>query len=576
MVPMQDRCLLQARRVVPRAAVRACCVGSVLALLIVVALAAIAQEQVPSDIRKSITETPATPQALAPPALRIASENDISISKDLRTRIRTEADTLQLGLAAVLGKKGLTVVVAAPDEKDGKYIPPSDDEIGFAELGIGAEDVIKRVEAGYGGFVPPLAIMTLSERGGHVIAAAYLFVPDADKKFRRVSRIRVPVGDVDRSMVANTWPACFAEAIVRQLNAAHAAVDDPKCQQAARAPAGQPPAPPQQSVAAPQQAQPPAAPQQVQPAAPPQQAQPPAQQPTQRPAAAATKPGGMLDESQQSMLEGIPEKPGVVVVPPPAPPAPAPGPPLQISPPAQTGSLANPGSNNPPVLAVGPPPRADSSASQLSPGPGLLGAELWDQIYAYGFLWRPSDPGRIVTYARHMLQRKDQVGACLRTQRGGFLSEDGLIQAMVDDFRDGFPGVARRSEVGENRYLINLSAVASISNAQVLRSCGVPRPLNNFIYSLRTTSTFTLEAAEAEVAKLKGQSLKIWRLPTPLEGFAVATALYFEGERGSFSFWTSRDRAGPPTVIALTKGGREVDLHVKPAKSDRAYLVLVQ
>jgi hypothetical protein len=285
----------------------------------------------------------------------------------------------------------------------------------------------------------------------------------------------------------------------------------------------------------------------------------------------------------RGLLDDIPTPPAAVVVTPPnesgqARPAP-PGPPLQIRPPlSQAGDpgAASPTPNSPPaVLEVRPPP--SPSASLLAPSSVVFGAELWDQVYAYGLLWRPSDPARIVTSVRQMLQRKDQVGTCLRAQKEGFRSEDGLIQVMVDDFRNGFPGAVKRTVVGENRYTVKLNAVASISTAHMPRSCGAPRPLDDFIYSVRTTSTFTFEAAEAEVAKLKDQSVKTWRMPTPLEGLAVATALYFDGERGSFSFWTGHDRGGYPTVIAFGRGGLEVDLQtVKSAKSDRAYLVLVQ
>jgi hypothetical protein len=125
----------------------------------------------PVEIGKS--SSPAMPETAAQTTLRVAKEMNASMSIDTTTRIGAAVAKLQERLVEALKQKQVSAELATASAE--KYMPPGDDEIALADAGIEADEIVERVGKGYAGVPLPLALMTVAERGGYVIAAAYIF-----------------------------------------------------------------------------------------------------------------------------------------------------------------------------------------------------------------------------------------------------------------------------------------------------------------------------------------------------------------------------------------------------------------
>lgn len=503
---------------------------------------------------------PAQEPAVAKPPLRVAKETNVSLSIDVSGRVGAAVATLHEKLINALKSK--PVDAALVTASDSKYVPPGDDEIALADAGIGADDIVARIGSGYADSPAPLALMTVDERGGYVIAAAYVFDDENGKKsLKRVSRLLAPAARVDLAAV-DAWPMCFAEAISRHLKNPPAA-DDAKCQQnASRAPA------------------PPAA----------QNAgRVPVLPPPQPAAPAQRKPTGMLDDVQDS--------PGVMaVIPPPAsakPPAkPAPqvaAKPPVATPPQQTPTPGNPLVIVPPAVASAPaviPPNGnkhprpgqrpgqDEIASLLSAPASVSGHQLYEQVYASGFVWRPNDTRTMVSAISKMGERNPGVGDCLARQRNEYYgTEQRLLNAMVEEFQQGRYSATRKVL---NPNLYEITFVPQPSDQWTPRSCFSPKPINQFSYSV--LKAYSFGNAMNELTKLNSKETRVWRLPTALEGFAIATALIYSPDSDQIelpiSFWTDRDQHNVPGIVTITRN-QNVSFEAEAAESKTTARLLV-
>src|SRR5205823_420737 len=75
--------------------------------------------------------------------------------------------------------------------------------------------IIDRISRGYPDVAGLLVLITVSERGSYVIAAARVFTPDGDGKLKRIARFVIQAADAKSSIITKDWPACFASAIRR-------------------------------------------------------------------------------------------------------------------------------------------------------------------------------------------------------------------------------------------------------------------------------------------------------------------------------------------------------------------------
>ena len=467
----------------------------------------------------------------------IAEPVSVNISSSLRARLPT--DTLVPDIKATLALQNIATEIQRPLSP--AYAPPGDQEFAFAEGG-GQDAIIDRINLGYPGANAPLVLITVAERGPYVIAAARVFSPDASGggKLQRIARFVLGSAEVNISTIKNDWPGCFARAL-HHFKDNPADATDGTCEKPTlkgTVPDGNA----GKAVAAPQP-QPAPGPSPVAPVAAPAVSSAPNQQSLTQPSAVLPKVQGLLDD--------VPERNGVVLGSKNASP--------QITPsvPQQQAVII------PAIPGEMPPRHAESMDYQLP-----------EQIIAYGFLFRPHDPLKLTDWINGLLSRTDQVGQCLsRRDRAAFWLGDDM----------SMPHQQQSLPIKKGKDFYYLAPIPlSREMADLPNSCTSPIGIPPFYYVWYAQGPFSLAGAEqsAKDWDASGGATPGWRLPTAIEGFAIATAMIAKArpsEQIHASFWTSINgiQNGMMTIRSEPKTGLlEVDHIINPTE-DANRLVLL-
>jgi hypothetical protein len=119
------------------------------------------------------------------------------------------------------------------------------------------------------------------------------------------------------------------------------------------------------------------------------------------------------------------------------------------------------------------------------------------------------------------------------------------------------------------------------------RSCIIaPTPLPSFKATLLDQVKYSSAEAQDKIKKLRAQYPNVAgllvpaevRLPSPLEAFAIASALiYADNVKEWLSFWV--DNHGLPSILTFRKSApgavSELDLEIMKVREKRAHLMLV-
>jgi hypothetical protein len=517
--------------------------------------------------------------------ISIAEPANVSLSSDLRSRLPSER--LVADIQNALGGLQGETVRPSPTGSSAGYVPPGDEEYSFAEGGS-QQAIIDRISAGYPDVAGPLVLITVSERGTFVIAAARVFTPDGSGKLKRIARFVIQAADAKPSIIRTDWPACFASAIRRFKNDPDDDSEDP-CDTirgavsdgAANKPASPQPAAPSPSAAA---VQPQASPAIPAPAQPPSAQSPAASAPVQSPSqtqVTSPKGPGLLDDApakpgQTTVIAGRdgtaaktsdPTGPQPTIVAPPSQP-------LTIVPRAKIPGVVE---RQAPKTAMLPPvDRAEKYRHY----------QLVEQILAYGFVYQPRDPRRLSAMVNGMANRDDAVGRCLSKQRT--IKPSKVADWLREDLSRDRSDFEKRKRDGEEEYLkadwaTDSTSVDSASYCMI--TYAGPTPLDPFYY---TIAEGIFSVAEADARRAKEQERrpgKDWRLPSDIEAFAIATSIIKQRPSAQMTFWTVYGD-GQRGMLSIRKdsdtGDREVDhlleseyqpSRLVPAKAETLILV---
>jgi hypothetical protein len=145
---------------------------------------------------------------------------------------------------------------------------------------------------------------------------------------------------------------------------------------------------------------------------------------------------------------------------------------------------------------------------------------------------------------------------------------------MLEDFTRGERTTAVRQLVRENVYRVTLSS-ATVDEPRLPRFCASPEMFGPVVYSVRKNSAFSFAVASKELAGVNElEKPRSWRLPTALEGFAIATAMiYVDPDWGNlpFSFWVD-DQVTQGTITITKEAGVDYQM-VKGESSARLLMV---
>jgi hypothetical protein len=221
----------------------------------------------------------------------------------------------------------------------------------------------------------------------------------------------------------------------------------------------------------------------------------------------------------------------------------------------QTDLLSPPGSTpavpRPPLVII-------PSASAAKPSNSLSRYQLFEQILAYGFVWRPRDPTNLINIANYMATRSDEVGQCLN--RGGTAQAEIVSLLQRDVATDRANLTRQKFDEGTFHLLVDLPERSMVSSAgYCVESVQKILPFYYYVYPPQERVSTAIASRSIEAANKQDAKEAIeWRLPSVIEAFAIATLILRDQDMVPTSFWTSHN--GLTGLFTINKSAAGVDV----------------